>query len=437
MNASAKLRRHGQRLGNSRFVRNVAATATGIAAAQVISLAFVPFLTRLYGPEPFGALAAFSAVVSIITPLSTFGFANAIVMPATEEGATAVARLSLVCAALVAPLVMLFVWLFQPQLAKWTGLEASADFLYLIPFSLLLGALLSVANQVAIREGLFKAKAISHVASTLLVNIGKLIGGLLAPSGLVLIVIAMVGNALNYTMLLARVPRAGAFQVRRWFGTSGTLKAAKEQRDFALFRMPQSVINAASFGLPVILLTSLFGSSTAGQYSITTLVLGAPIMLLGQSVTEVFFPKVTETLRKQPAVAAPLLKRATIVMALLAIIPFGVIVAAGDVIFPFVLGSQWERAGQFSQWIAIWMASVLATRPAVAAMPVLRLQGALLIYEILITIGRVGALYLGAKIGDDLTAVRSFALVNVVGYVLLLGLVLGRVAVVSRGKTLA
>ena len=63
-------------------------------------------------------------------------------------------------------MVLLFVWLFQPQLAKWTGLEASAGFLYLIPVSLLLGALLSVAIQVAIREGLFKPKAIANVAST-------------------------------------------------------------------------------------------------------------------------------------------------------------------------------------------------------------------------------------------------------------------------------
>lgn len=409
-------------------MRNVAAVATGIAAAQAISLAFMPFLTRLYGPEAFGALAAFTAVVNIITPLATLGYANAIVMPETEEGATAVARLSLVCAALVAPLALVFVLLFQSQLAAWTGLEAAPGFLYLIPVSLLLAALLSVANQTAIREGLFKAKAGSHVASTFVMNIGKLAGGLLAPSGLVLIVISMVGKALNYSMLLARVPRSGAFQVRRWFGTAGIGRAASEQRDFALYRMPQSVINAASFGLPVILLTTLFGAAAAGQYSITTLILGAPIMLLGQSVTEVFFPKVTSAIRENPGGAVSLLKRATFVMSLLAIVPFGIIAMWGDAIFPFVFGGQWARAGEFSQWIAVWMASVLATRPAVAAMPVLRQQCTLLIYEIFITAARVIAIFVGAHFGDDLVAVAAFSCVNVVGYLLLLGLVLQRAA---------
>src|SRR5690606_35760077 len=111
-----QLRQQARRLTSSRFVRNVAAVATGIAAAQAISLAFMPFLTRLYGPEAFGALAAFTAVVNIITPLATLGYANAIVMPDTEEGASAVARLSLLFAAIGAPVVLVFVFLFQLRL---------------------------------------------------------------------------------------------------------------------------------------------------------------------------------------------------------------------------------------------------------------------------------------------------------------------------------
>ena len=419
-----RLRGRAHAIGQSRFVRNVAAVATGIAAAQAISLAFMPFLTRLYGPEAFGALAAFTAVVNIITPLATLGYANAIVMPETEEGATAVARLSLVCAAIVAPLALLLVFLFKPRLAEWTGLEAAPGLLYLIPLALVLGALLSVANQTAIREGLFKAKAGSYVASTFVMNVGKLAGGLLAPSGLLLILVSMVGNAVNYSMLLARVPRRGAFEVRRWFGLAGIRVAAREQREFALYRMPQSVIRAATIGLPVIVLTALFGADAAGQYSITVLVLGAPVMLLGDSVGEVFFPKITAAIRQNPASAASLLKRASVVMTVVAIVPFGIVALWGGDIFPLVFGEKWEKAGEFSRWIAIWMASVLVSRPAVAAMPVLRLQHVLLVYEVLIMGARVAAVFIGARLGGDLASVAAFSLVNVVGYLGLMQFVL-------------
>ncbi|EWH02438.1 hypothetical protein Q427_08815 [Halomonas sp. BC04] len=407
--------------GKSRFARNVATVATGIAAAQAISLAFMPFLTRLYGPEAFGELAAFTAVVNIITPLATLGYANAIVMPEAEEGAAAVARLSLVCASVVAPVVLIFVYLFQARLATWTGLKTAPDLLYLIPVSLLVMALLSVANQTAIREGLFKAKAGSHVASTLVMNLGKLAGGLLAPTGLQLIVLSVVGNALNFLLLLAHVPRKGVFEVRRWFGTAGIRSAALLQRDFALYRMPQSIINAMSLGLPVIVLTALFGATTAGQYSITMLVLSAPVMLLGKSVGEVFYPKITRAIHDKPENAADLIRKSIVVLALVSVVPFGAIALFGTLIFPFIFGAEWGRAGEFSQWIALWLTLKLMSRPALAAMPALLMQRHLLIYEVLVTIARIGSLYIGAAyIEDDVVSIAMFSCVNAAGYALLM-----------------
>lgn len=59
----------------------------GIAAGQAIALAFMPFLTRLYGPESFGIAAAFAAIVNIITLVATMGYVNAIVMPESDEDA--------------------------------------------------------------------------------------------------------------------------------------------------------------------------------------------------------------------------------------------------------------------------------------------------------------------------------------------------------------
>ncbi|MFP3354114.1 hypothetical protein R0K04_22430, partial [Pseudoalteromonas sp. SIMBA_153] len=93
-----------------------------------------------------------------------------------------------------------------------------------------------------------------------------------------------------------RVPRIGVLNVRNWFGTVGIRNAAISQRDFAIYRMPQSMLNAASVGLPTILLASLFSASSAGQYSLAVLVLGAPAMLLGQAVGEVFYPKITRAI---------------------------------------------------------------------------------------------------------------------------------------------
>lgn len=418
------LRNHIKTFRQSKFVRNVFAVATGIAAAQAISLAFMPFLTRLYGPEAFGALAAFTAILNIITPLATLGYANAIVMPKTQEGANAVARLSLVSAVIVSPVALIVIYAFQEQLASLAGLSSEPNLLYLIPISLVLVALLSVANQAAIREGLFKAKSSSYVASTFIVNLGKLGVGYISATGITLIIFLIISNLINYTMLMARVPKVGAFDFRQWFGISGIRQAAFNYKDFAIYRMPQSILNAASLGLPVILLTNFFSTSAAGQYAITTLILGAPVMLLGNSVLEVFFPKITTLVRDNPASAFHMLWKSTLLMSVIGLVPFSIIFLWGDLILPWVLGEAWGRAGEYSQWIALWMFSVLITRPAVAAMPVLKLQGFLLVYEIIITVLRIGSISLGATLGGDLMAVTLFSVVNIIGYLSLLVFVL-------------
>lgn len=404
----------------SKFVRNVLAVATGVAAAQAISLAFMPFLTRLYGPEAFGALAAFTAIINIITPLATLGYANAIVMPKTEEEANAVARLSLVSAAIVSPIVLILVYVFQLQLAKLTGLENQPNLLYLIPISLLLVALLSVANQVAIREGLFKAKSSSYVASTFIMNLGKLGAGYISATGITLIIFLIISKLINYIILIARVPKVGAFNFRHWFGLNGIQKAALDNKDFAIYRLPQSILNAAAVGLPVILLTNYYGSSAAGYYSLTTLILGAPVLLLGQSVGEVFYPKITNAIRQQASNSLQLVIKATLALGGVAIIPFGTVMLFGPDLFAFAFGEQWKTAGEYAQWIAPWLACVLATRGILAAFPILNLQSYLLVQEVFSIILRSLALIIGLKYyQSDLVAIALF---SVVGIMLMLGL---------------
>ncbi|WP_180136491.1 lipopolysaccharide biosynthesis protein [Acinetobacter sp. YH12066] len=401
-----------------KFIKNVLAVATGIAAAQLISFVFMPFLTRLYAPEAFGALAAFTAILNIITPLATLGYSNAIVMPRTENAANTVVRLSLVSAAIVSPIAFIIVYIFQAQLATFIDLEP--DLLYLIPISLIIIALLSVANQIAIRENLFKLKSTSYVFSNLIINLGKLGSGYISATGITLIIFLIFGSLINYIILIAGVPKNGLFNFRQWIGISGIREAAFEYKDFAIYRLPQSMLNAAAVGLPVILLTNYYGSSAAGYYSLTTLILGAPVLLLGQSVGEVFYPKITNAIRQQASNSLQLVIKATLALGGVAIIPFGTVMLFGPDLFAFAFGEQWKTAGEYAQWIAPWLACVLATRGILAAFPILNLQSYLLVQEVFSIILRSLALIIGLKYyQSDLVAIALF---SVVGIMLMLGL---------------
>lgn len=403
-----------KRLKTSNFVRDVAMVGGGVAAGQAIALAFMPFLTRLYGPEAFGIAAAFAAIVNIITPISTMGYANAIVMPESHEDAAAVARLSILCGLIIAPLSLILVHMGKPWLAVWTGMESAPHMLYLIPLTLIIGAFLSVANQSAIRASLFKAKARAYVESKLFTDTSKLIGGMIAPSGLLLILLTILGQLTNFVMQMLRVPRTGVLKVSNWFGTQGVRKAAISQCDFAIYRMPQSVLNAASLGLPTILLTSLFSASSAGQYSVAVMVLGAPSMLLGRAVGEVFYPKITRAIVAKSPNAYMLLLKVSAILLAVGIIPFGTVFFFGDYIFSLVFGTEWVLAGSYSQWLSMWLLSSLVAGASVATLPALRLQRFLLIREFFSVILRAAALYIGFKFfNSDIIAIILFSIIGI------------------------
>ena len=59
-------------------------------------------------------------------------------------------------------------------------------------------------------------------------------------------------------------------------------------------------------------------------------------------------------------------------------------------------------------------------------MPALKIQSLLLFYEIIVTITRIGALYIGYLNKSELISIVLFSLVNVLGYMGLLVVILFR-----------
>ena len=122
------------------FVRNVLAVVTGTATAQAITIAFAPVITRLYGPESFGQLGAFMALLNVLAPIAALTYPIAIVLPKKDEDALAIAKLSVLLALSVTVLVALALFFSAEQLAGSLGLQAIADFLMLIPVAMFFAA---------------------------------------------------------------------------------------------------------------------------------------------------------------------------------------------------------------------------------------------------------------------------------------------------------
>ena len=76
------------------FIRNASVAIGGAATAQFLTIAFSPLVTRLYGPEAFGAVGVFTATVLIIGSLADLMYGTAIVLPPSEAEARSLLKLS-------------------------------------------------------------------------------------------------------------------------------------------------------------------------------------------------------------------------------------------------------------------------------------------------------------------------------------------------------
>lgn len=411
-------RRELARVCRSRFVRNVAVVATGTAAAQAITIVFAPLIARLYGPEAFGLLGTFMALVAVAAPLAALAYPIAIVLPRDDRDALGLVRLSVILSFVIAFFAAVALWAGGEWLTATLRAESAAGFLFLIPLGMLFAAWRQIAQQWLIRKKEFGVVARSAVAHSLILNGAKSGIGWLHPVGAVLIALATLGYALHAVLLFIGARRRYQSSADEWEEdlAAPLRELARRHRDFPLYRAPQNFINAASQSLPVLMLAAFFGPAAAGFYTLGKMVMGAPSTLLGKAVTDVFYPRITEAAYNGESLTQHIM-RATGALFAIGIVPFGLVVLFGPWLFSMAFGGDWAMAGEYARWLALFFLFNFINKPSVAAVPVLGIQRGLLIYELFST----GAKVLGFLAGfywfaSDLWAIALFSVFGVAAY---------------------
>lgn len=393
------------------FIRNVMVVATGTAAAQVLTMVLSPIITRLYGPEAFGIMGTFNSLINIIVPVAALAYPIAIVLPKSNRDAKELIRLSLIITGAISVLSLVVLLLFNNQITTLFNLNEIANYLYLIPLVVLFSGLLQVAEQWLIRTKQFTISARVTFYHSLITNGGKILAGLFLPVAAVLVVISALGNGIKAFMMVLFAKRT-EYQKTAYPGeVKRNLKTlAKEYRDFPIYRAPEMFLNAVSQGLPVLMLTLFFGPASAGFYAIGRTVLNIPTQLIGKSVGDVFYPRVTEAYNNNENVTT-LIRKATLALAGIGVIPFLIVILFGPWLFSFVFGSDWEIAGEYARWIALWSFFGFINRPSVQSLPVLKAQRFHLFYTIFMLVVRIGALSIGYfAFASDVIAIALFGI---------------------------
>lgn len=396
------------RLFEISFVRNVMIMSTGTVAAQAISLLLTPIITRIYGPESYGLMGVFIAIMGVVTPIAALTFPIAIVLPKKNKEAQSLAQLSIYISIGLAIFVLLILLFFKQSIVQLFNIEEISPYLFLIPLVILCAGFFQVMEQWLIRTKEFGISAKVAFSQSLIVNGTKAGLGYLLPFASTLIILSSINEGIRGIMMFVLSKRTGK-QLPFHFDKRVSFKQlAKKYKDFPLFRAPQVLLNAFSDNMPVLLLTIFFGPASAGFYTLCRSVLKVPSNLIGKSIGDVFYPRISEA-KNNGENLTKLIKKAILILGGVGIIPFGIIVAFGPWLFSFIFGSGWEVAGEYARWISLWMFFNFTYQPCIRALPVLSAQGFHLMFTFLTLIVQTSNIIIGYFIfSSDLVIIALF-----------------------------
>lgn len=414
-----------QQLSKKPFVRNVITLATGTAAAQAITLAFTPVITRLYGAEAFGVQGIFMSIAGALTMIAALTYPLAIILPKSDASARTLTRVSIYTGLAVTLFTTLVLWAYGSSILKIMNAEAIDSYIFLIPIFMLFSVFTDILNKWLIRKEAFNICAKISIYQAIALNAIKTSTAFIQPTAGALIAANTIGKLIQAGLLLL------GFQKYRHKKNSHNNNGASENApkllvtarlygDFPLLRAPQVLLSTAAQTLPIVMLAALFGPKSVAYYALANSVLAMPAGLIGDSVIQVFYPKANEAHQKGE-ILDKLIIKATLGMSIIGIVPFLIITIYGPSLFEIIFGAGWEKGGIYAQLLCAWIFLGFISRPAITAIPILHIQKSFLIFEVFSTLAKFIAIFLGNYfLKSEEATIAIFSAVGATSYLCLM-----------------
>ena len=262
----------------SEFSRNVLTLMTGTTIAQAIPIAISPILTRIYSPEDFGLFALYMSIVSMIAVIATGRYELAIMLPEKEEDAINIMALSIAITLFVSFITFLIILFFNTRITSYLNNQEISNWLYLVPFSILISGIYVNLNYFYNRKKQYKILATNRIlqsGTTNTLNLAMGFGGF-KHSGLILgsimgqftaMILLMRKTWIMNESIFSKIERIKIFQL------------AKKYSNFPKFDILASLASVSSQQSINILFNTFYNSTTAGHYYFTQkITLGASLI---------------------------------------------------------------------------------------------------------------------------------------------------------------
>lgn len=335
---------------NSAFGKNIALIVGGTAFAQFLGIVFSPLITRIYPPDQYGVLTAYTAILSLLVIAASFDYQKAIPIAEDDDEAISLLSLSLLFLISFVAIITILLYLKGELVLSLLNSEVLLKYKYLIPLGVLFTGVYNILLQWGFRKRDYKVISRTKVSQSITGNLVKIMLGIInfGPIGLILGVI--LGQSAGLTSLGIPIVKGRSF--RSFIDVKQIKYVLKRYKNFPIFSAPSNYIYTAGSNIPIIFLVSLFGGSVTGLFGLAKTITQLPMSLIGTSVSQVFYSEAAGIGKNNPEkiklLATKLTKRITII----ALAPSLLLAVFGPSLFSFVFGKSWYEAGVYAQLLS-------------------------------------------------------------------------------------
>ncbi|MBP1962306.1 lipopolysaccharide biosynthesis protein [Paenibacillus aceris] len=351
--------KHGELLKNT-FVKSVLLITGGTVLAQVINYLVSPIITRLYLPEEYGVLAAYAAVIGMLSVLGSLRYESSIAIAENENVAINMVAVSIIILLSITIIISIILAFVSQPLLQLLGLDILYKYKLFISFGLFFIGLYNIFIQLAYRERDFKTISNTKLSQSIVQNTLNIFLGSFGFGSVGLIVGKIAGQSAGMVSLSKPILKRTTLEK---ISKKEMLWGVKRYKNFPLFSTPSQFLNAAGIQLPLFFLTAFFGTQVTGLYGLATTVINMPVTLIGNSISDVFYSEAANIGKRDPQKLKSLSRILLKKLFLIGIIPMCIVLLLGPSLFSLAFGDMWRDAGVYAQLISISVFSRLVFMP--------------------------------------------------------------------------
>lgn len=394
----------------SQYVKNVSVLASGTIIVQIISTLISPVLSRLYTPEDYGLLAVFISCLSVLSVICCFRYELAILIPKKNSDAVSLLKLSLIIASLFSILILIITVVFNKQLTFVLGADKIGFWLYFLGPMLLCAGITQAFTYWYNRNKNYKTISTLRVFQSSANSGFSLLLGFFKQNSFGLILSLIISQILSSLFLLKKSAVKLSVKSLEFTGL-GTI--GKKYKEFPYFNLPAALLDTFSINSIILLLNYYFSESVTGSYSFALRMLSIPSLVIGASIGQVFFQKISEAYNKGEKITDIILNSWKVLF-LIGIVPAVIIFFFGKELFTFIFGTNWTEAGQISQYLSILSFFTLISSPTSSALIVLKKQRIILLVNIAAFVYRPLAILWGYNTNNYLNGIVLYIILEII-----------------------